>query len=687
MPDIEIEYQFFPLGAKLPENPKEDEIWINLGDRIAPRIIDHHGGSEKYWSCSQIVQERQRELIIDPFQSRSKAILILRSQIDIDAVFSAWLITQILKHRTVLEPDKSLMKMLDAVNDNEQGYTRFVDAVRSWATVMKASVFTFNNGDSILKEGFKFLDRSYRFLCDGMNLEEVSETICTKNIRIALSTAHNTYLEDLSRSTRFQLRLPLRNFEITEDKEDIIDDLGSWKWGVADAVFLREPQSILFKEFARNDHEHSLQGNGFALMVVSRKVHSELNGSSMYHHVISTDPWSGFHLRGLGETLEALEQDKEIRENLPLHSGRERVEFGKGRHGSNVASPWYDGRGHHYTIIDSPAISVETQAIYASNLLPEEVLNALWNHGDPSRFMNVEEAQLTVYIPLKSDVILSGKSEPIIPKTDRLMKEMMVPARSMLEEIIYRPSTLERQRIDNLEYITDEIWTIEPKKAVSVSRFEIKNIKTIYDLLVTLHNMSLTSLIDILPNKLLDSNKSPSFLISCRLKTQNVNLIEEEGLTRETLSRLTKIADNHFSDRCGTHEQIDMLTAISQDEQHALFVGEKCAVQISVGEKSFSQENGFYSPENIAIVQGVVLLQNTILEELYSQFVTHRNHRNPWKVGDMVLKDRVKLIDYEQKYAFKRLTHDDFGQQIYDIFSRKNQITNHLQDPASRIWV
>ena len=64
-----------------------------------------------------------------------------------------------------------------------------------------------------------------------------------------------------------------------------------------------------------------------------------------------------------------------------LLPSQERIGTGSGRHGYNVTSPWYNGRGHHFTIIDSPAVTVGGQKLYASSLTPGEIFNVVQAYG------------------------------------------------------------------------------------------------------------------------------------------------------------------------------------------------------------------------------------------------------------------------------------------------------------------
>ena len=154
--------------------------------------------------------------------------------------------------------------------------------------------------------------------------------------------------------------------------------LSDFKKGLdlADALYLEDPSSILFKELARGDKRRSPSKKGFALLLISRAV-PEATDRTMRRYIASTDPQSPFHLRGLGALLEQREQEKEADIGLHLLPGRERLGQGKGRHGYGVTSPWYDGRGHGYTIVDSPAVQISGRSVCASCLTPAEFLGVV----------------------------------------------------------------------------------------------------------------------------------------------------------------------------------------------------------------------------------------------------------------------------------------------------------------------
>jgi hypothetical protein len=83
--------------------------------------------------------------------------------------------------------------------------------------------------------------------------------------------------------------------------------------------------------------QNSPNHRGFSLQVVNL---------ADQRFIIRLDPAFLHQLRGLGELLEQRETEKR------QAWGQERQ--GPPRPGYGPPDPWYDGRGHNYTIVDSP---------------------------------------------------------------------------------------------------------------------------------------------------------------------------------------------------------------------------------------------------------------------------------------------------------------------------------------------
>jgi hypothetical protein len=106
-------------------------------------------------------------------------------------------------------------------------------------------------------------------------------------------------------------------------------------------LYLDHPRSLLFKMFARTDRA-APGAHGYGFLTV------DWSDDKKRRFVISVDPASGTHLRGLGEALEAAESAKrnDMGQARPVHPKR---------YPADNSDPWYFGQGHGYTIVDSPA--------------------------------------------------------------------------------------------------------------------------------------------------------------------------------------------------------------------------------------------------------------------------------------------------------------------------------------------
>ena len=102
--------------------------------------------------------------------------------------------------------------------------------------------------------------------------------------------------------------------------------------------FKRPPACVMAKYWVRETNEQ-------AILIVPQYDKEEERISRV---IISVDPHSSFHLPGLGYELELRESEK--RSTL----GMERVGEPRYPDYCDNNDPWYDGRGHDFTIVDSP---------------------------------------------------------------------------------------------------------------------------------------------------------------------------------------------------------------------------------------------------------------------------------------------------------------------------------------------
>jgi hypothetical protein len=114
-----------------------------------------------------------------------------------------------------------------------------------------------------------------------------------------------------------------------------------------DAINIQDPDSVLFKYWARGDVQNTQDKQGFCLIVC--------NYSAEKRTIVSINPNSNYFLPFLGHVLEM----EEVRERLKNGGKDERLYDVHGGLEKMIRwfhnpDPWSDGRGHEYTIVDSP---------------------------------------------------------------------------------------------------------------------------------------------------------------------------------------------------------------------------------------------------------------------------------------------------------------------------------------------
>ncbi len=259
------------------------------------------------------------------------------------------------------------------------------------------------HGDDLdrLELGFSLLDATIRVLEEGGTLKEAASEILTVEVQARLAIGKREYMEDLARAVTFQVRLPVWQLPRGDApaKDEPLDppESGADHWSLCDGIHITNPTSPFFVAMARGDHQRSRLGMGYSLIVISRDREVKELKRPRIQHTISTDPFSGLHLTGLGKMLEVQEQRKENLLGDPLPELRKRLKKGEGRHGYDVPSPWYDGRAHQYTIVDSPVVRDGKEDLCGSLLSEDEVLETLWRYGNPLNHLRVLEAEITLF--------------------------------------------------------------------------------------------------------------------------------------------------------------------------------------------------------------------------------------------------------------------------------------------------
>jgi hypothetical protein len=125
-----------------------------------------------------------------------------------------------------------------------------------------------------------------------------------------------------------------------------------------DAIYVRDPECLLFKEWARLDLENSMLGRGFEFTAVaysSGRPAGETNHTD-YFFAIDPERANGRHLYRVWARLQAKEVAS-LRQNeaaQPEKAARRNFEGRAGNLGKYFADPWFDGQNYLCTIVATP---------------------------------------------------------------------------------------------------------------------------------------------------------------------------------------------------------------------------------------------------------------------------------------------------------------------------------------------
>jgi hypothetical protein len=147
----------------------------------------------------------------------------------------------------------------------------------------------------------------------------------------------------------------------------------------ADGVYIRDPECLLFKEWAREDLENSSLGHGFLFTAVAYSRNRADNGVGNVEYFFALDPEKahGAHLYNVWAALQFAEVGALRQHGFSFESpGAVRLGFA-GRAGdlsSYFADPWFDGANYRATIVVSPHRGSMIPAGQAPDLADDSVV-------------------------------------------------------------------------------------------------------------------------------------------------------------------------------------------------------------------------------------------------------------------------------------------------------------------------
>jgi hypothetical protein len=370
-----IQFEFTGYGERVDSVYNAgDRLYLDAGNALGPGVIDHHHLPAYVGSTAGLVL-RHPELVRDSLRSgrnrHDRFTIIVHQYPDLDCLISAYLAICILADGELPRSAPALAKYADHIDTGHAGFNQeFPFALyaaylllmhdqgslgpRGWRECLVRGLEVVEFVAAKLEDGNESIFEVDAFACD-----RVFKPRDRRELERDL-TRYRNKLEDPGNACRpLQLQLP--------------GEFGGTK--TVDGLLARNVQDvddpercIYFKDWARSDRVNARLGDGFVALSVfisdrgdrgknlpeSRTAETQ-PATSMHRCILSVAPGSGVTLRGLGELLEQAESQARIEHRGaddrlidPLTGAR------RPRPGYANADPWYDGRGHNYTIVDSP---------------------------------------------------------------------------------------------------------------------------------------------------------------------------------------------------------------------------------------------------------------------------------------------------------------------------------------------
>lgn len=322
-----------------------NRIYLDVGNKLQKGIFDHHQSSH-YRSAAEIIYNNP-DLLLESINNEAEEIeIIMHYCPDFDAIASAYLATYLIEHGILPEGAKELADYASLIDQGMKIFSPEQIKTPSTAAIFinKKITAQIANEDernrSIVKIILPLIESLIKNMVKGIDPES-EESLDWKSKLLSsivpeIEKDRDLYIKDVEdpdkshKTEILSITLPCCN--MTE-------------WEKVDAVFINNPSSALFRYSTGNDKIRSPRKKGFMLTLVHYTKKNET--------IISVDAKKKYSLAYLGTILE-------FKETLLRRSyGDIRLTDEKGilkhvRPGYHNPDPWYDGRGHNYTIVASP---------------------------------------------------------------------------------------------------------------------------------------------------------------------------------------------------------------------------------------------------------------------------------------------------------------------------------------------
>ncbi len=343
---MEVLYEFVNYGEDKEAEP--GVIVLDVVKKTVPGVIDHHHPQAEP-ECTASLIVKHPSLVLDHLRSwlstktaqEPASLKIITHRLpDFDAVSSIFLTLKLLEKGTVDSPMEKLAayaKMADSASLPQD-----LDLTSTPYSILRALFAKIRGeeervGRERVEEGLRLMRFLYAKSAEGYDIVQNKSLFAgVDRFERAMNRIEEDYfyyLSDLNEGEKKVVELPLSPGPGTRR---------------VDALIVKNPRSLLLKDWAKRDRESSSLGEGFALTVTNF-------GDKRY--ILGVNPEKGVNLKGLGDLLNVRESRKRAALGRPF------------------PLPWYDGNCpfFNFRIVDSPQDG--------TSLSHEEVVDAVLDFG------------------------------------------------------------------------------------------------------------------------------------------------------------------------------------------------------------------------------------------------------------------------------------------------------------------
>lgn len=375
---ISFKYKFIAYGKKVTQDNDnadlqltKNRIFLDVGGTVACGAVDLHDSlglriKDKVYESAAAQIYFSPDLITENISDDAEEVEIcVHEYPDFDCFASAYLVQYLTMHRGNLP--KNCDKLVEYAEDIDKGTIEISSNCLNVPFVIGSVI------DEIIKIENAELDDNSKFqktLIRGIELVEYcmkrlgeisGGDISLYNHSVMLNTDlfakefgfirddFEKYVQDIEQKAAYQ---------VTGSLLAKGDDLRQKIYGL---IWDDRPGCLLHKYWARSDYYNSPDSRGFELTFIPQWNSNSVTKHKQFGHVpvsrviISVKPNSNVTLKSLAVLLEKAELDKEEKmfgEQKELWRSRRTRRYPESWCTND--NPWYDGRDHGYSIVDSP---------------------------------------------------------------------------------------------------------------------------------------------------------------------------------------------------------------------------------------------------------------------------------------------------------------------------------------------